>query len=89
VAERRAINKRIRENTFEYLEKKHVAYIPSESNCFLMEVGRPGAEIAKALTEHKIYIGRVWPIWPTKVRVTVGTQDEMDKFKAAFDKVMA
>ncbi len=89
MAERRAINKRIRENTFEYLEKKGISYIPSESNCFLMEVGRPGMEVAKAMTEHKVYIGRVWPIWPTKVRVTVGTQDEMDKFKAAFDKVMA
>jgi histidinol-phosphate aminotransferase len=89
VAERRAINKRIRENTFEYLEKKKVSYIPSESNCFLMEVGRPGGDVAKAMTEHKVYIGRVWPIWPTKVRVTVGTQEEMDKFKAAFDKVMA
>lgn len=89
IAERRAINKKIRENTFEFLEKKKITYIPSESNFFLMEVGRPGAEIAKALSEHKIFIGRVWPIWPTKVRVTVGTQEEMDKFKAALDKVMS
>ena len=37
----------------------------------------------------KVYIGRVWPSWPTHVRVTIGTQDEMDKFKAAFLKVMA
>src|SRR5580658_5242479 len=32
VTERRAINKRIRENTFEYLEKKNIKYIKSESN---------------------------------------------------------
>lgn len=89
IAERRSINKQIRQNTFEYLEKRGIRYIPSESNFFLMEVGRPGAEIAKALSEHKVFIGRVWPIWPTKVRVTIGTQDEMDKFKAALDKVMA
>jgi histidinol-phosphate aminotransferase len=89
VAERRAINKRVRENTFEFLEKKGIRFIASESNFFLMEVGRPGGEIAKALSEHKVYIGRVWPIWPTKVRVTVGTQDEMDKFKTALDKVLS
>ncbi len=89
IAERRAINKRIREKTFEHLEKAHIKYVPSETNFFMMEVGRPGGEIAKALTEHKIYIGRVWPAWPTKVRVTVGTQEEMDKFTAALDKVMA
>jgi len=32
-------------------------------------------------------IGRVWAAWPTKVRVTVGTQEEMDKFKAAVEKI--
>lgn len=89
VAERRAINKRIREKTFEYLEKNKIAYIPSETNFFLMEAKRPGADLAKALSEHKVYIGRVWPIWPTKVRVTVGTEDDMDKFTAALGKVWA
>jgi histidinol-phosphate aminotransferase len=89
VAERRAINKQIRDNTFEFLEKKKVSYIPSEGNFFLMEVGRPGGEVARAMAEHKIYIGRVWPIWPTKVRVSIGTQEEMNKFATAFSKVMA
>ena len=36
----------------------------------------------------KVIIGRVWPAWPTKVRVTVGTQDEMDKFTAAVSTIM-
>jgi histidinol-phosphate aminotransferase len=54
-----------------------------------MEVNRPGMEIANALAKEKVLIGRVWPAWPTKVRVSIGTQDEMDKFKAALVKVMA
>lgn len=89
ITERRAINKRIRDNTFEFLEKSKISYIPSEGNFFMMDVGRPGAEVVRAMTEHKIYIGRVWPIWPTKVRVSVGTQEEMNKFAAALTKVMA
>jgi histidinol-phosphate/aromatic aminotransferase/cobyric acid decarboxylase-like protein len=89
IAERRAINKRIRENTLEFLEKKNVKYIPSEGNFFMMEVGRPGAEFARAMAEQKVYIGRVWPVWPTKVRVTVGTQAEMEKFKTAFGKALS
>lgn len=89
VADRRAINKRIRENTFEFLEKKNVKYIASETNFFMMEVNRPGADFAKGMADNKVFIGRVWPVWPTKVRVTVGTQEEMDKFKAAFEKVYA
>jgi histidinol-phosphate/aromatic aminotransferase/cobyric acid decarboxylase-like protein len=83
VAERRAINKRVRDNTFAFLEKKNIKYIPSETNFFMMEVNRPGTEFAQAMAAQKVIIGRVWPAWPTKVRVTVGTQAEMDKFTAA------
>jgi histidinol-phosphate aminotransferase len=54
-----------------------------------MEVNRPGGEFAKAMMENKVIIGRVWPAWPTHVRVTVGTQAEMLKFQAAVTKVIA
>ena len=88
MAERRGINKRVRENTFAFLEKKGIKYIPSETNFFMMEVNRPGTEFAQAMAAQKVIIGRVWPAWPTKVRVTVGTQAEMDKFTAAVSKVV-
>jgi histidinol-phosphate aminotransferase len=89
IAERRALNKQIRENTFEFLAKKNIKYVPSETNFFMMEVNRPGGEFAKAMIENKVIIGRVWPAWPTHVRVTVGTQAEMLKFQAAVAKVIA
>jgi histidinol-phosphate aminotransferase len=89
VPERRAINKKIRENTFAYMDKKNIKFVPSETNFFMMETHRPGAEVAKAFLDKKIMIGRVWPAWPTHVRVTVGTQEEMDKFTAALGEIMA
>jgi len=88
VAERKAINKRVRENTLAFLEKKGVKYIPSETNFFMMEVGKTGP-FTQAMAAQKVIIGRVWNAWPTMVRVTVGTQEEMDKFTAAFEKVTA
>jgi histidinol-phosphate/aromatic aminotransferase/cobyric acid decarboxylase-like protein len=88
VSERRALNKQIREATFNYLEKKNVKYISSETNFFMMEVGRPGNEFSQAMADNKVMIGRIWPAWPTKVRVTVGTAEEMKKFQAACDKVL-
>jgi histidinol-phosphate/aromatic aminotransferase/cobyric acid decarboxylase-like protein len=88
VKERRTLNKQIRDDTFEHLEKKGVKYIPSEANFFLMEVGRPGAEFARDMAKQKGIIGRTWPIYPTMSRVTVGTKEEMMKFTAAMDKVM-
>jgi histidinol-phosphate aminotransferase len=63
--------------------------VPSGSNKFMVDVKRPGEEIILALRREKIYVGRVWPSWPTHVRVTIGTAEEMDKFKTAFLKVMA
>jgi histidinol-phosphate aminotransferase len=89
VADRRAINTRIREDVFEFLDKKKVKYIPSVSNKFMMEAGRPGAELTKALAAEKVFIGRTWPVWPTMVRVSIGTQEEMNKFKAALSKVLS
>jgi histidinol-phosphate aminotransferase len=87
VAERRAEAKQVRENTFEFLEKKGISFIPSQTNFFMMEVKRPGQEFAKAMANEKVIIGRIWPVWPTKVRVTVGTQEEMNKFSAAVSKI--
>jgi len=89
VAERRKLIGNVRENKFDFLEKNRFSYVPSVSNCFMVDVKRPGGEIIAAMRNEKVFIGRVWPSWPTHVRVTVGTQDEMDKFKAAFKKVMA
>ena len=42
-----------------------------------------------AMAAKEIYIGRIWPAWPTQVRVTVGTADEMIAFRNAFKEVMA
>jgi histidinol-phosphate aminotransferase len=41
------------------------------------------------MAAREIYIGRIWPAWPTQVRITVGTPDEMLAFRAAFQQVMA
>jgi histidinol-phosphate aminotransferase len=88
VAERRAQMKQVREDTYAFLEKKNIKYVPSEANFFMMEVNRPGGDFAKAMADNKVMIGRIWPAWPTKVRVTVGTKEEMAKFQAAVSKIM-
>ncbi|HLH00939.1 MAG TPA: pyridoxal phosphate-dependent aminotransferase [Bryobacteraceae bacterium] len=88
VPERRALNKRIRDDVFAFLDKKNISFVPSQTNFFMMEVGRPGAEFAKAMVAEKIVIGRIWPIWPTKVRISIGTEEEMARFKAAVSKIL-
>jgi histidinol-phosphate/aromatic aminotransferase/cobyric acid decarboxylase-like protein len=67
---------------------KNYSFIPSVSNKFMVDAKRPGQEFVAAMARENVYIGRVWPIWPTRVRVTVGSREDMEKFKAAFEKVM-
>jgi histidinol-phosphate aminotransferase len=89
VSERRKIIGDVRNDTLAFLAKNNFHYVPSVSNCFMIDVKRPGDEVVMAMRSEKVYIGRVWSAWPTYVRVTVGTQDEMNKFKTAFLKIMA
>jgi histidinol-phosphate aminotransferase len=89
VPERRKIIGDVREDVFEFLDKNNFSFIRSESNKFMVDVKRPGQEIISAMAQEKVYIGRVWPAWPTYVRVSIGSKDDMEKFKAAFLKVMA
>jgi histidinol-phosphate aminotransferase len=88
VAQRRQINAGVRQQTFQWLDRKGYTYIPSVSNCFMLDTKRPGKEVREAMSKQNVMVGRVWPVMPTWVRVTVGTPDEMEKFQAAFQKVM-
>jgi histidinol-phosphate/aromatic aminotransferase/cobyric acid decarboxylase-like protein len=89
VPERRKIIKDIREDTLAFLDKHNFKYVPSVSNKFMLDSGRPGREVIRAMAAQKVYIGRVWPSWPTYVRVTVGTREDMARFKDAWLKVMS
>ncbi len=89
VPARRKIIADTRNATFAFLDSKGYKYIPSLSNCFMIDTGRPGRQVIAAMRQHDVYIGRTWPIWPNSVRVTVGTPQEMDRFQTAFAKVMS
>jgi histidinol-phosphate aminotransferase len=88
VPERRRINATIRQQTFQWLDRNRYYYISSESNCFMLDTKRPGNQVRDAMAKENVLIGRVWPCMPTYVRITVGTQAEMERFQAAYQKVM-
>jgi histidinol-phosphate aminotransferase len=60
----------------------------SHSNCFMIDTGRDGHGVISAMRDQKVYIGRIWPVWPNAVRITVGSPDDMAKFQVAFKQVM-
>jgi histidinol-phosphate aminotransferase len=88
VPERKHINTTVREATFQWLSKNGYSYVPSQSNCFMLDAKRPAKEVIDAMKAQNVFIGRPWPVWPTHVRITVGTQTEMERFQEAFQRVM-
>jgi histidinol-phosphate aminotransferase len=87
VPERRKINADIRANVLEWMEKNNYTYYKgSQANFFMVDVKRPGAVFSSQMREQHVAIGRSWPSMPSYSRITVGTQEEMDKFKVAFKK---
>lgn len=89
VPERKNINATIREATFQWLSKNGYSFVPSQSNCFMLDAKRPAKEVIRAMAAQNVFIGRPWPVWATHVRITVGTQSEMERFQEAFQRVMS
>ena len=80
IADRRKTMTDVRQETLAFLAAHKIETVPSEANMFMMNVKRPGREFIAAMLREKVAIGRVWPSWPTWVRVTVGTKEEMARF---------
>jgi len=88
IAERKRINSTVRSETFQWLDRNGYNYIPSQSNCFMLDAKRPAKNVVEAMAQQQVMIGRVWPIMPNWTRITVGTQEEMAHFQTAFKKTM-
>jgi histidinol-phosphate aminotransferase len=88
IPERKKINADNRAATFAWLDQQGYSYTKSQSNCFMLDSRRDAKQVIAAMQAKKVYIGRVWPAWPTHVRITVGTQQEMQAFQTAFAEVI-
>ena len=89
IATRKKIMGEVRADTIAWLKSQGYTCTPSVSNCFMLDVKRPGKEVQAALAQKLMFVGRIWPAWPNHVRITVGTADEMMAFRKAFTEVMS
>ncbi|HVW11032.1 MAG TPA: aminotransferase class I/II-fold pyridoxal phosphate-dependent enzyme [Bryobacteraceae bacterium] len=102
IPERKAKIGAVREDLFAFFDKHKVKYIPSVSNCVMVDTGKVGKDkngkedytlnpvmLAMREAPYHVFVGRVWPSMPTYIRVTVGLPEEMERFKAAFLKTMS
>ncbi len=83
VATRKRENAERRTAVMRFFDEHGFTYTPSVSNALMVDARMPTAAVIEGLKARKVYVGRPWPVWPTHVRVSLGTSDEMARFQAA------
>ena len=88
-AKTRTLNKQIRDDTIAKLKGLGYEVLPSEANFFMVGLKREVSDVAPEFQKRDVLVGRPFPPMTQHLRVSVGTQAEMDKFVAAFKEIMA
>lgn len=90
IAARRAEMIAVREETLAHVKKRGLKYIPSQANMFMVDwgIGKDPKAMQAAMVAQGVQIGRSWDAYPTMSRVTVGSAEDMAKFRSALDTVL-
>jgi len=88
-AKTKALNKQIRDDTIAKLKAFGYDVLPSEANFFMVGLKREVSEVSPEFQKRDVLVGRPFAPMTQHLRVSVGTQAEMDKFLAAFKEIMA
>jgi histidinol-phosphate/aromatic aminotransferase/cobyric acid decarboxylase-like protein len=84
IAARKRGNAERRADVMAFFAANGFAYTPSKANHLMVDAKLPTAKVIEGMKARSVYVGRPWPVWPTWVRVTVGSADDMARFKSAF-----
>jgi histidinol-phosphate aminotransferase len=72
-----------------WLGEKKFKFIPPQANFLMIETGRDAKQVQAEMLTKGVAIGRQFPPLNTMIRVTIGTDAEMAKFRRVFTEVMA
>ena len=78
---------RLKRRTIEQVEEHGYSVLPSHTNFFMMHTGRPVQEVGQDFREKGVLVGRPFPPMLDHLRVSIGTEDEMNRFVTAFHDI--
>lgn len=87
VPPRQASLARTRSELTQWLTERKVKFIPTQANFLMIDCGRGAHEFIAGLPKLGIVPGRAFPPLDNMLRVTIGTDAEMAKFRDAFWKI--
>ena len=77
----------LREKTIKDLRGWGYEVIPSETNFFMVNVGKDVTSVADDFKKRKVLVGRKFPPLNNWLRVSIGTEPEMARFMVAFKEM--
>ena len=77
----------LRDATADKLRGQGFEVIPSETNFFMVHTGRPASEVRAAFRQRDVAVGRDFPPMLDYLRVSIGTEDEMERFLAGWNEI--
>ena len=83
----RKVNRELREKTAAQLEAMGHSVIPSETNFFMVHIGRPVQAVRDEFRKKGVLVGRPFPPMLEHLRVSVGNEEEMGRFMKAFKEI--
>jgi histidinol-phosphate aminotransferase len=87
IPERRAVNARNRRELCAWLRERKAPYIDPQANFMMIDVGRNAREFITKMPPMGVAVGRPFPPLDNMLRVTIGTEPEMQKFRDVFWRV--
>ncbi len=87
IDERREKMARTRNDLVAWLKQKKFNYIESQANFVMFDAKRDIRELGPAMMAKGVAVGRPFPPYDRMMRITIGTDAEMAKFKTAFGEV--
>ena len=82
------LNKQVRDKTTNELTAMGYEVIASQTNFFIVNVKKDVNEVADAFSKKGILVGRRFPPMNKWLRVSIGTEDEMNRFTNAFKELL-
>ena len=77
----------LRKKTTTELEAYGYETLPSETNFFMVAIGREIQPVIEEFRQRKVAVGRPFPPMTKHMRVSIGTAEEMDRFMKAFKEI--
>jgi histidinol-phosphate aminotransferase len=88
-AKMKQLNKQVRDKTMNELKTMGYELIPSQTNFFMVNVKTDVTPVGEEFKKREILVGRKFPPMNEWLRVSVGTEDEMNRFMKAFKEVFS